>query len=120
LDKSVELSITPLIRFEVLNKPNMAIDRVRKLNAAMDLLSTKEITNATAVKAAELVHLTLAEKKRRVEINKETYTDEQKRISNLKLRFDAFHVATEIIHQLSLVSHDEDIKLIQQMHRTTV
>ncbi len=119
-DDSIELSITPLIRFEVLNKPGMPSSRINKLNAAMDLLSTKEITNATAIKAAELVSLTLAEKKRRLDANNESHTAEQQRLSNLKLRFDAFHVATEIVHELKLVSNDSDIKLIQKLHSQTL
>jgi predicted nucleic acid-binding protein len=115
-DPYVELSITPLIRFEVLNKSGMGEERLKKLSAAMDQLSTHAINNEVATLAAHLSQQVMFEKKRRVEANKETYSDQQERITALKLRFDAFHVATEKVHGLELISHDPDIKLIQQVH----
>lgn len=116
LAPDVELSITPLIRFEVLNKPGLSKERLLKLNAAMDQLNTRDINNEVATLAATLLHQVMDEKRRRLAENKETYSDEQERITALKYRFDVFHVAAEKVHGLELVSHDDDIKLIQHLH----
>ena len=116
-DENVLLCITPLIRFEVLNRPSNS--KIEILKNALDLLRTEEIDNKVAERAADLLQKVMVEKKRRVEANKEIYSPEQERITKLKLRFDVFHVATEIRHQLELESKDTDIKFIQEVHKNT-
>lgn len=117
-DDTVEVCVTPLVRYEVLNVPShLPTD---KLRAMLEQFKTHDINNEVATLAAHLTQDVIQEKERRAIANKEAYSEEQKRTTKLKLRFDVFHVAAADVHGLEVVSHDKDIQLIQQVlqHRS--
>jgi hypothetical protein len=120
INPQIELVVTPLIRFEVLSKPNTSNAHFDKLDQAMDGFKTYEIGSDEARLAAKLITRVMEEKARRVAEKKESYSDEQKKITKLKLRFDVFHVASAKVNSLNLKSQDKDIELIQDVLATNL
>ena len=119
LDQNVELAITPLIRFEVLNKPNISETHFNRLDALMGLLRTYEIRNVEAKLAAQLLQKAMHIKEvNLIKNNQPPHSEQQKKIAELKLRFDAFHVASAAVNGLNLLSEDLGIQSLKEIQTT--
>jgi predicted nucleic acid-binding protein len=104
----VALSISPLIRYEVLRGIHWQDSaRLARLLDVLNRFEEFDIGKDVSMLAADLYRFS-------------AFQDQQAERSRSldKRKFDVFHFATAQVNQLSLASADSDVAKIQQLHET--